>query len=356
MMVERLIAIAPTLKGWLEFTGLPPEGGTGQNWESLLHPDDRAKFVAEQGAALRNGQSMEREARVLRADGEYRWWFCRNVPLRDETGNIVKWYGTGVDIEDRKRAEAERERLRQELGHLAHLDRVSTMGEITASLAHEINQPIGAAVTNAEACARLLDRDQPDVLEAREAALEMAKDSRRAADIIDRIRSLYRKGSSHLEPVDISEVIGEMLVILHNEANQHSATIHTDIAEGLPTVMADRVQLQQVLMNLMVNGIQAMEKTGGVLTLKAQLDQDGRVLISVSDTGVGLPSDKAEQIFNAFFTTKPEGCGMGLAISRSIIQSHGGRLWATANSGKGATFHFTLRTAARAVQLPATGT
>jgi signal transduction histidine kinase len=268
---------------------------------------------------------------------------ARAVPLRDARGNILKWYGISTDIEDRKRAE-------QLQADLAHVNRVSTMGELTASLAHEIKQPIGAAVTNAEACARLLDRDQPDVFEAREAALEMAKDATRAAHIIDRVRSLYRKGSPQMDTVDVSEVIGEMFVILHNEANRHSVNMRTDLAEGLPRVMADRVQLQQVLMNLMLNGIQAMEKTGGLLTIKTQLDQDGSVQISVSDTGVGLPADKAEQIFDAFFTTKPEGSGMGLAISRSIIESHGGRVWVAANSGKGAAFHFTLPTAAQAVQ------
>jgi signal transduction histidine kinase len=146
-----------------------------------------------------------------------------------------------------------------------------------------------------------------------------------------------------MDMVEVSEVIGEILVILHEEANRHSVRMRTDLAEGLPRVMADRVQLQQVLMNLMLNGIQAMAETGGVLTIKAQLDQGGRVLITVSDTGVGLPAAKEEQIFDAFFTTKPEGGGMGLAISRSIIDSHGGRLWATPNDERGATFHFTLQ-------------
>jgi C4-dicarboxylate-specific signal transduction histidine kinase len=199
-------------------------------------------------------------------DGDYRWFQTRAVPVRDKRGKIVKWYGVINDIEDRKRAE-------QLQADFAHLNRVSTMGELTASLAHEIKQPIGAAVTNAEACARLLDRDQPEVLEAREAALGMAKDSRRAADIIDRIRSLYRKGSLQVNIVDMNEVIGEIFIIFGNEANRHSVNIRTDCAEGLPKVMADRVQLQQVLMNLMLNGIQAMAETGGVLTIKSQLDQ-----------------------------------------------------------------------------------
>jgi signal transduction histidine kinase len=279
---------------------------------------------------------LEYEARLRRGtDGKYHWFQTRAVPVRDKRGKLIKWYGVTNDIEDRKRAE----KLQADF---AHVNRVSTMGELTASLAHEIKQPIGAAVTNAEACARLLDPVQPDVLEAREAALEMAKDARRAANIIDRVRSLYRQGCSQMDTVDVGEVIGEMLLILRNEAIRHFVDIRTDVAEGLPKVIADRVQLQQVFMNLMLNGIQAMEKTGGVLTVKVQLRQDGQVQISVSDTGVGLPADEADRIFDAFFTTKPEGSGMGLAISRSIIESHGGGVWASANSGKGATFHFTL--------------
>ena len=230
------------------------------------------------------------------------------------------------------------------------------MGELTASLSHEIKQPIGAAVTNAEACARLLDRDQPDVLEAREAALEMAKDARHAARIIDRVRSLYRKGSSQMDIVDVNEIIGEMVMLLRGESHRYAISLRTDLAEELPKIKADRVQLQQVLMNLMLNGTEAMKETGGVLTVKSELGQDGRVLISVSDTGVGLPAENAVQIFNAFFTTKPQGSGMGLAISRSIVESHGGRLWATANHGRGATFHFNLPTATEVVQVAETST
>ena len=246
------------------------------------------------------------------------------------------------DITERKQAEEERERLRQARAELAHINRVSTMGELTASLAHEIKQPIGAAVTNAEACLRLIDRREPDLPEAREAALEMMKDARRAADIIEHVRSLFRKDSSPQEIVDVNEVIREMVVMLQKEANRHSVRISTDLTNGPPKVMADRVQLQQALMNLMLNGIEAMGDTSGELSIKSQLGEDGQVLISISDTGVGLPTGNADQIFNAFFTTKSQGTGLGLAITRSIVESHGGRIWATANSGSGATFQFTL--------------
>ena len=261
---------------------------------------------------------------------------------RDDKGGQGTILETNNDITERKRAEEERERLRQELAHLARLNRVSTIGELTASLTHEINQPIGAAMTNAQACLRFLNRGQPDVPEAREAALEMVRDATRAADIIDRVRSLYRKGSSKLEMVDVNEVIEEMVVMLHDEANRSSVNVHTELCVNLPDVLADRVQIQQVLMNLMINGIEAMREAGGELSIKSQLAEDGQLAISVSDMGVGLPSGKADEIFNAFFTTKPQGTGMGLAITRSIVESHGGRLWASANSGRGATFQFTL--------------
>jgi len=217
---------------------------------------------------------------------------------------------------------------------------------LTASLAHEIRQPISAAVTNAKTCLRWLSRDEPDVAEACEAASRLVKDVTRAADIIGRISSLFKKGEMQRELVDVNELIREMIVLLRSEASRYSISIRTELAEGLPKVMADRVQLQQVFMNLMLNGIEAMKDmgTGGELTIKSQQHDNRQLLISVGDTGVGLQPEQAEQIFNAFFTTKPHGTGMGLRISRSVIESHGGRLWAADNSPRGASFCFTLPT------------
>ena len=246
------------------------------------------------------------------------------------------------DISERKQAEELRASLHETQRELAQISKLTTMGELTASIAHEIKQPIGAAVTNAEVCVRLLDRAHPDIAEAREAALEMAKDVRRAADIIDQVRSLFRKTSSELEVVDVNEVIEEMVLMLQNEANRHSVTIHTDLAGELPQVMADRVQVQQVLMNLMLNGIEAMQDASGELKVKSGLADDGQLVISVADMGVGLPAENVDKIFDAFFTTKSQGTGLGLAITSSIVKSHGGRIWASANSGRGATFSFTL--------------
>jgi signal transduction histidine kinase len=249
------------------------------------------------------------------------------------------WYGTSTDIEDRKRAE-------QLQADLAHINRVTTMGELTASLSHELKQPIAAAITNANTCLRWLKRDQPDLEEACAAAKRIIGDQKRAADMIERLRSLYKKSPPNRESVEVNEIIREMVALLRGEANRYAVSMRADIAAGLPRITADRVQLQQVLMNLMLNATEAMKETGGILTASSQLHGDNQLLISVSDTGVGLPSENAHQIFDAFFTTKTQGSGMGLAISRSIIESHDGRLWATANDGRGATFHFTLPAAA----------
>jgi C4-dicarboxylate-specific signal transduction histidine kinase len=254
----------------------------------------------------------------------------------------------GIAIE-RKLAREQRERLRQTQEDLAHINRVTTMGELTASLAHEIKQPITAAVTNARTCLRWLGRDEPDMSEARDAASRIVSDVTRAADIISRISLLFKKGALQHELVNVNELIREMIVLLRNEAARHSILVHSDLADNLPPVMADRIQLQQVFMNLMVNGIDAMKdvSTTRELTIKAQQVTDGQLLISVSDTGIGLPPQQAEQIFSAFFTTKAHGTGMGLPISRSIIETHGGRLWATSDSGRGASFHFTLPSESR---------
>jgi PAS domain S-box-containing protein len=328
---------------WLDYSGLPEKANLGSGWQLTIHPDDLDEHLSKWRASLATGAPFENESRQRDSTGEYRWFLVRAVPLRDKHGKILKWYGTLTDIEDRKRAEQERERFRQLQADLAHENRVSMMGELAASLAHELKQPITAAITDAQTCLRWLTRDQPDVEEARKATLRTVKDNTRAAELIDRLRSLYKKGAPpERESVDVNELVREMLVLLRSEANRHSISIRTDLAVELPKVTADRVQLQQVLMNLMLNGIEAMKDTAGELTIKSELAQDGQLLISVSDTGVGLPGEKVDQIFNAFFTTKPQGSGMGLAICRSIVESHSGRLWASANNGGGATFQFTL--------------
>src|SRR5712672_1654973 len=244
---------------------------------------------------------------------------------------------------ERKHAEEAR---REAQAELARVSRVTTMGELTASLAHEVNQPIAAAVTNANTCLRWLTRERPDLEEAREAASRIVKDATRAAEIVSRTRLLFKKGTAQRELVDLNEMVREMIVLLRGEATRHKILIGTDLATGLPQVTGDRVLLQQVLMNLMLNGIEAMKDVDGKreLLIKSQETEKEEVIVSVSDTGVGLPAQQADQIFKAFFTTKPQGTGMGLSISRSIVEAHGGRLWADGNSPRGASFCFTLST------------
>ena len=336
----------------LESTGLSIQTLLGSGWQSIVHPDDRARYISQWRAALAAGEPLEIEARVWTAQRDYRWLLVRNVPLRDGLGGIVKWYGTGIDIEDRKRAE---EGLRKAQADLAHANRVTTMGELCASLAHEINQPISGAITNASTCLRRLDREPPDLEGARAGAALIIRDANRAAEIINRVRLFFRKGVMTKERVDVNEMIREMEILLHNEATQHAVFVETKLAAARPLIVADRIHLQQVLMNLMINGIDAMKAVDGPrqLTLGTQNDSNEQLLVSVQDTGIGLPPNQAGQIFNAFFTTKEHGTGMGLRISRTIIEAHGGRLWATDNHPRGASFHFTLAVSSDAASLDA---
>jgi PAS domain S-box-containing protein len=331
-----------TSRYWLEYTGVSTDDSLGDGWKTAFHPADIAEHVDKWAASLATGKPFENEARVQRADGEYRWFLHRAVPLRDGHGTIVKWYGTAVDIEDRKRAEEERLRLRQLEGDLAHINRVSMMGELAASLAHDIKQPLTGAVMSADACVRWLHRDPPDMTEAYEAASRIVSNVTRAAEIIDRVQALFKRGAPERELVDVNDIAREMIALLRHTANRNSISIRTELDAGLPATAADRVQLQQVLMNLMLNGIEAMKDAGGELILMSSRSEEGHILISVSDSGIGLPAHEAERIYEAFFTTKPQGTGMGLSISRRIIESHGGRLWASNNTGRGTTFQFSL--------------
>jgi PAS domain S-box-containing protein len=327
---------------WVDYTGLSVEQAAGSGWQGAVHPDDLSRVLDNWQASLATGEPLEYELRLRRAaDTQYRWFQTRAVPLRSKGGKILKWYGVATDIEERKRAEEERERLRQLEAELQHTNRVSMLGELTASLAHEINQPITSSLINAGACRRLLTRDEPDLHEVREAIESIEQAGKRAAEIISRLKSFYKKDAPRQrERVDANGVVGEMLVLLRSEADRRTVAMRTELAGEPACVRADRVQLQQVLMNLMLNGIEAMRE-GGELTVRTQREA-GQVRVTVSDTGVGLPADRLEQIFTPFFTTKAEGTGMGLAISRSIIEAHGGKLWAAHNDGRGASFHFTL--------------
>jgi C4-dicarboxylate-specific signal transduction histidine kinase len=254
---------------------------------------------------------------------------------------VILAFASIASLSEQKRAE---EVLRQAQADLARVNRVTTMGALTASIAHEVNQPIAAAATNADACMRWLSQDPPNLEEARAAAMGIVKDATRAAEIINRIRLLFKKGTTERELLDVNDVVREMIILLRGEAAQHAVSVRTELAADLPRVMGDRVQLQQVMMNLMSNGIDAMKDVEGPreLAIKSQRAENEQLMVSVSDTGVGLPPQQADQIFNAFVTTKLHGTGMGLSISRSIAESHSGRLWAADNSPRGASFHLIL--------------
>jgi signal transduction histidine kinase len=265
-------------------------------------------------------------------------------PVFDGSGAVAEFVGTSMDVSERKRAEEERERLRQAQVELTHVSRVNTMGELTASLAHEIRQPIAAAMTDANTCLRWLAGDTPNLEEAREAARRVLKDGTRASEIVTRLRMLFKKEATERELVDVNDVIREIIALLRSELARYSISVKTRLTTDLPQVLGDRVQLQQVMMNLIMNSVDAMKETDWTreVAIKSEQGENGQIQVSVTDTGVGLPPEHAGQIFNAFFTTKANGTGMGLRISRSIVESHGGRLWATDNSLHGTTFCFSL--------------
>src|SRR5229473_5141479 len=333
---------------WYRIYGFDPEKGTSA-WEEKLqriHPEDRDKWQRAIDRAIGEKSDYEVEMRILLPDGTVKYIHTVGHPVLNASGDVVQFVGTSTDITNRKQAE---EALRQAQSDLAHVNRVTTMGELTASLAHEVKQPIAAAVTNANTSLRWLAANPPNLEEARAAATRMLNDGRRAGEIVSRIHLLFKKGTPQRELVDINEVIREMIVLLRNEAMRYSISVRTELEADLRQVVGDRVQLQQVLMNLMINGIEAMKDVDGAreLAIKSQRAEDEQLMITVSDTGVGLPPQQADQIFKAFFTTKPQGTGMGLSISRSIIESHGGRLWAVGNSPRGASFCFSLPTQGR---------
>ncbi|MER8692913.1 ATP-binding protein [Mesorhizobium opportunistum] len=352
-LLQRLPVSAWTLKPdgtpdfvnqvWLEFAGQTLDFARShpEAWMTAIHPDDRAMAVKSFWEGVHSGQDFAMETRSLRArDGAYRWHLQQAVVLRDSEGKLLRFVGTTTDIDDLKRAE---EALRQAQGDLARINRVTTMGELAASLAHEVTQPITGALTNATVCLRGLDRDQPDYDQLRTAVNRMVRDAQRAADILKRIRSQFERGSLDREVLDLNEINRGTVALLLDQAARYKISVRTELATDLPQIAGDRVQLQQVAMNLIVNSIEAMKNVDGVREIVVKSQRvDNHILVSVSDTGPGFPQDLAEQIFDPFFTTKPDGTGMGLRVARSIIESHGGRMWAIGSHGHGATFHLSL--------------
>ena len=310
-------------------------------WKTI-HPEDEAHVRAVITNATHARTDFEiPEYRVCLPDETIR--FLHGIGHHNRSGEMGEYVGITIDITERKRAEQERDRLRQLEADLARVNRVNMMGELAAALAHEIKQPIAASITSANALLRWLAHDPPEVERARAAASRIEQDANRAANVIDSLRSFYKTGTP-AEPqlIDVKEIVQDMTDLLRVEADRQAITIHSELETDTPRILANRVQLQQVFMNLMLNAIEAMKGTGGELTIRSRSMPDHRLSISVSDTGVGLPAGSVEQLFQPFHTTKLQGTGMGLTITRSIVESWGGRVWATANAGRGATFHFIL--------------
>ncbi|MGA9672262.1 MAG: ATP-binding protein [Terracidiphilus sp.] len=331
---------------WLEFAGqtLDFVRSHPEAWMTAVHPEDRETAAKGFWEGVLSGKGFVFETRTLRAqDGTYRWHLNQAVVLRNAEGKVLKFVGTTTDIDDQKRTE---EALRQAQGDLARISRVTTMGELTASLAHEIKQPISGAITNVSTCLRKLGRDEPNLQEVHAAIARIGRDVQRAAEIVDRIRAQFEKGNASKQTFDVNEIIPETFALLRDEAMRYNISIRMELVADLPQIVGDRVQLQQVAMNLIINSIEAMKDVDGTreLVIKSERAENERILISFTDTGIGLSPQLVEQIFEPFFTTKPHGTGMGLRISRSIIESHGGRLSALASPGRGATFQVELPT------------
>jgi len=454
-------------KRWHEYTGLSPEQSSGWGWQVAFHPDDLPNLMEKWTKMLASGESDEVEARLRRRDGVYRWFLIRAEAFRDESGKIVRWYGTSTDIDDRKRAEAQVEQaylrlaeaqqlsktgsfitdllgddhnwseeafrifefdpaakvtvelirntihpedlptfeaviargmtgadvdfgfrivpsrgtvkylrgmarvmaqsggrplfigafqdvtqsklageaLDRARSELAHVARITTLNALTASIAHEVNQPLSGIITNASTCRRMLDGDPPNVEGARETARRIIRDGNRASDVITRLRALFSKKEFALEPLDLNEVAREVIALSLSDLQRDRVVLLSNLAENLPPVMGDRVQLQQVILNLLRNGADAMttvEDRPRELLIRTDRNEDGQVQLTLKDVGVGFTPETADKLFEAFYTTKTDGMGIGLSVSRSIIERHQGRLWAAPNAGPGATFSFSI--------------
>ncbi len=326
----------------LDYFGKTLEEVNSWPTNDVVHPDDRSRAVADVMHSMTTGIPYEGEVRYHHADGSYRWHHVHIVPARDTDGKITIWYGHIVDIEDRKRAEDALNELRSELAHMA---RLTTLGALTASIAHEVNQPLSGIVTNASVCLRTLSADPPKIDGAREAAQRMIRDAKRASEVIARLRALFSKKESAAEPVDLNEAAREVIALCLEEIQRNRVILRQELANDLPRVTGDRVQLQQVILNLLRNASDAMsgvEDRPMELVIRTEKDQSDCVRLTVQDTGVGITPQGMERLFEAFYTTKSDGMGMGLSVSRSIIEHHRGRLWATPNDGPGVTFSFSI--------------
>jgi PAS domain S-box-containing protein len=311
-----------------------------QDWSPLVHPDDRARVVSTWLRSLETGQPLEFESRVLCADGIYHWFHSRGQPVRGNDGRIIRWNNLHTDINERKEME---EVLRNTQTRLSRATQIATGSELSASIAHEINQPLAAVVTNGHACLRWLSAQPPNLVKAREAAERIIRDGKEAGEVASRIRALFKRAALEKVALDLNQIIDEVIRLLAAETTKRRIVVETDMENGLPHVMGDRVQLQQLVFNLLLNGIEAMDSVSdrpGKLFVRSRQREPGAILVEIRDYGIGLKN--SSKVFDAFFTTKENGMGMGLAICRSIVESHNGHLWAESSEGPGTTFFFEI--------------
>lgn len=331
-----------TNKPWLDFTGRTATEEMGNGWTEGVHPDDLPGCLKSYQEAFDAREPFTLLYRRRRHDGEYRWISDHGVPRYGAEGHFAGYIGSCTDITERRKSEAETQLLREEL---THVSRVATMGELTASIAHELNQPLAAILSNAQEGARLATTANPDLNELRDILQDIAADDRRASEVIRKLRMLLKKDPGEQRPLPLNDLITEMVSVVHHNAVLRNIAVDLDLAEGLPRVKGDRIQLQQVLLNLVVNGFEAMSEVGDrprKLILRTRLLDEKQVLVNVIDNGTGIIAEKLDSIFEPFYSTKKSGMGMGLSVSRSILEAHGGKLWAENNPQGGATFHLTL--------------
>jgi PAS domain S-box-containing protein len=324
----------------LDYCGMTLEEVKDSGWLGIIHPEDRPGVAAEWIRCGKAREPMDVNHRLRRHDGVYRWFNARVEPFLDDDGSVVRWYGVITDIHDTRLME---DALRTIRDRLAEASKLATVGELSASIAHEINQPLSAVVSNGDACIRWLNASPPDIEHARNSAQLIVRDAKAAADVVRRIRALFQHTDSERAFLDANEVIREVLHLMQGEITSKGVHVSADLGGELPPVFADRVHVQQILINLVRNGIDAMDELRDrpkLLMLRSHLQEPRFVNIQVKDSGSGIPDP--DTIFDPFFTTKEKGLGVGLSICRSMVEAHAGRLWATADEGGGSTFEFTL--------------
>jgi PAS domain S-box-containing protein len=329
-------------QGWLDFTGRTLEQEQGNGWADDVHPEDYDRCLKVYVNSFDARQDFSVECRLRRSDGEYRWILASGVPRFDPYGTFQGYIGSCVDITNSKRAALE---LQQHRSELAHLSRVTMMGELSGSMAHELNQPLTAILSNAQAALRYLAHESVDLDEVRGILRDIVDQDKRAGEVISRLRVLFKKGEVQFQLLDLNEAIEDVLKLLHSDLVNHGVVVDEELTQGLPDVCGDRIQLQQVLINLIINGCDAMADTSSSerrLSVRTESANGNGVRIAVGDHGCGIAHDRLESVFEPFVTTKSQGMGLGLAVCRTIITAHGGRLWAENNPDAGACFFFML--------------